>query len=156
MHGITDLLAVGNIDDAKKLPSFFGGLLLVADEYEINPPHGIAYARIPLKEFTEAAPPNIERAVAWLEQHIGSKPLIVCCRAGMGRSVSVVIAYLCCVKGMRYVEAVAFVKARRPGATPLPQLEQTINEVQRLRLARAHKGQDQHKGHTAARNPATR
>jgi len=156
MHIITDSLLVGNIEDAKKLPSSIGGLLLVADEYEINPPHGIAYARVPLKEFTEADPHDMERAVAWLERHIASKRLIVCCRAGMGRSVSVVIAYLCCVKGMSYVEAVAFVKARRPGATPLPRLEQTINEVQQLRLARDPKGQDQPKGHKAARNPASR
>ncbi len=156
MHIITDSLLVGNIDEAKKLPSSIAGLLLVADEYEINPPRGIAYARVPLKEFTEAAPRDMERAVAWLERHMTSSRLIVCCRAGMGRSVSVVIAYLCCVKGLSYVEAVALVKARRPGATPLPNLEQTINEVQQLRLARDHKGQDQAKGHKAARNPATR
>jgi protein-tyrosine phosphatase len=156
MHIITDSLLVGNIEDARKLPSSIGGLLLVADEYEIIPPHGIAYARVPLKEFTEADPHDMERAVAWLERHIASKRLIVCCRAGMGRSVSVVIAYLCCVKGMSYVEAVAFVKARRPGATPLPRLEQTINEVQQLRLARDPKGQDQPNGHKAARNPASR
>ena len=156
MHIITDSLLVGNVEDAKKLPSSIGGLLFVAAEYELNPPRGIAYARIPLKEFTEADPHDVERAVAWLEWHLSAGRVIVCCRAGMGRSVSVVIAYLCCVKGMSYVEAVAFVKARRPGATPLPRLEQTINEVQQLRLARDPKGQDQPKGHKAARNPASR
>ena len=151
MHVITESLSVGNIEDAKMPPASIGGLLLVADEYEIKPPHGIVYARVPLKEFTEADPHDMERAVAWLERHIASNRLVVCCRAGMGRSVSVVIAYLCCVKGMSYVEAVAFVKARRPGATPLPQLQETINEVHQLRLARAHKGKDQPKGHKAAR-----
>jgi protein-tyrosine phosphatase len=156
MHVITDSLLVGNIDAAKKLPSAIGGLLLVAAEYEIHPPLDIAYARVPLKEFAEAAPHDMERAVAWLERHIDSRKLIVCCRAGMGRSVSVVIAYLCCVKGLSYIEAVALVKARRPGATPLPNLEQTIKEVQQVRLARDHKGQEQPKDHKAARNPATR
>ena len=156
MHVITDSLLVGNIDAAKRLPPAIGGLLLVAAEYEIHPPSGIAYARVPLKEFAEAAPHDMERAVAWLERHIGSRRLIVCCRAGMGRSVSVVIAYLCCAKGLSYVEAMALVKARRPGATPLPNLEQTIKEVQQARLARDHKGQEQPKDHKAARNPATR
>ena len=156
MHVITDSLLVGNIDAAKRLPSAIGGLLLVAAEYEIHPPSEIAYARVPLKEFAEAAPRDMERAVAWLERHIGSRRLIVCCRAGMGRSVSVVIAYLCCVKGLSYVEAVALVKARRPGATPLPNLEQTIKEVQLARLAHDHKGQEQPKDHKATRNPATR
>ena len=156
MHVITDSLLVGNIDAAKRLPSAIGGLLLVAAEYEIHPPSEIAYARVPLKEFAEAAPRDMERAIAWLERHIASRRLIVCCRAGMGRSVSVVIAYLCCVKGLSYVEAVALVKARRPGATPLPNLEQTIKEVQLARLAHDHKGQEQPKDHKAARNPATR
>ena len=156
MHVITDSLLVGNIDAAKRLPPAIGGLLLVAAEYEIHPPSEIAYARVPLKEFAEAAPREMERAVAWLERHIASRRLIVCCRAGMGRSVSVVIAYLCCVKGLSYVEAVALVKARRPGATPLPNLEQTIKEVQLARLAHDHKGQEQPKDHKAARNPATR
>ena len=156
MHVITDSLLVGNIDAAKRLPPAIGGLLLVAAEYEIHPPSEIAYARVPLKEFAEAAPRDMERAVAWLERHIASRRLIVCCRAGMGRSVSVVIAYLCCVKGLSYVEAVALVKARRPGATPLPNLEQTIKEVQLARLAHDHKGQEQPKDHKAARNPATR
>lgn len=160
MHVITESLLVGNIDDAKKLPSSIGALLLVTKEYEIAPPQGIPYARIPLKEFTEADPHDMERAVAWVEWHIASNRLIVCCRAGMGRSVSVVIAYLCCVKGMSYVEAVAFVKARRPGATPLPNLEQTINEVRQLRQPREHKEQDQPKDQITprrrAKNPASR
>ena len=160
MHIITDSLLVGNVEDAKKLPSSIGGLLFVAAEYELDPPRGIAYARIPLKEFTEADPHDVERAVAWLEWHLSSGRLIVCCRAGMGRSVSVVIAYLCCVKGMSYVEAVALAKARRPGTTPLPNLEQTIKEVQQLRLPREHKEHDQPKDQTTARrrakNPASR
>ena len=160
MHLITDVLLVGNIEVARKLPSAIGGLLLVADEYEINPPRGVAYGHVPLKEFTEAAPRDIDRAVAWLERHMDSRRLAVCCRAGMGRSVSVVIAYLCCVKGMSYIEAVTLVKARRPGATPLPNLEQTIKEVKQLRLTRDHKGKGQPKGQPPAphqaQNPASR
>lgn len=160
MHIITDSLLVGNIEDAKKLPSSIGGLLFVAAEYELDPPRGMAYARIPLKEFTEADPHDMERAVAWVECHLSSKRVIVCCRAGMGRSVSVAIAYLCCVKGMKYVEAVALAKQRRLGATPLPNLEQTIKDVQQLRLPREDKEQDRPKDQTTARsrakNPASR
>ncbi len=74
-------------------------------------------------------------AVEWLEQHEKGTRLLVCCRAGMGRSVSVVIAYLCCVAGLSYEDAVGFLKARRPGATPLPNLETTIRQIQELRTA---------------------
>jgi protein-tyrosine phosphatase len=58
---------------------------------------------------------------------------MVCCRAGMGRSVSMVIAYLCCVQGMAYDEALNLLKMRRPGAMPLPELEATIRQVIRMR-----------------------
>jgi protein-tyrosine phosphatase len=62
---------------------------------------------------------------------------MVCCRAGMGRSVSVVMAYLCCVQGMTYDEVFKLVMTRRPGATPLPKLEDAITQVRLLREARA-------------------
>jgi protein-tyrosine phosphatase len=51
----------------------------------------------------------------------------------MGRSVSVAIAYLCCVERMTYEDAVKLVSARRPGAAPIPNLKETIQEVQRMR-----------------------
>src|SRR2546428_210701 len=83
-----------------------------------------------------------------------SHQLMVCCRAGMGRSVSMVIAYLCCVKGMSYVDAVQLLKARRPGATPLPGLERTIKKVQQLRQARASQSHGHPQADEAGRNRA--
>jgi len=53
----------------------------------------------------------------------------------MGRSVSVAMAYLCCVEGMAYDDVLRLVMSRRPGALPLPQLKDTIEVVQRLRQA---------------------
>ena len=136
MHFITDSILVGSLEDAKKPPNAIHGMLFVAGEHEIQPPTGMAYARIPLKEFGEADPLAVMEAVDWLERHAASQRLMVCCRAGMGRSVSMVIAYLCCVKGMSYEEAVNLAKMRRPGTTPLPALEQTIETVMQMRLAR--------------------
>lgn len=136
MHYVTDTLLVGNAQDAEQPPPFVNGVLFLAEERRIEPPSGIAYARLPLKEFEEADPAVVEEAVAWLEEHAPSKRLMVCCRAGLGRSVSIVIAYLCCVKDMRYAEALLLLKARRPGATPLPNLEETIEKVQRMRQER--------------------
>lgn len=132
MHLITDSILVGNIDDAKQPPDTVGGLLLVAEEYEVRPPARMAYEKIPLKEFSEPNPLALHRAVIWVKKHIAAARVLVCCRAGMGRSVSVAIAYLCCVEGMPYGEAVHLAKARRPGALPLPRLEQTIAEIRLL------------------------
>ncbi len=136
MHGITPSLYVGNVDDAKRPPKHIDGLLFVAEEFEISPPRRLIFSKIPLKEFSEADPQDLKHAIEWLERHMEGNRLLVCCRAGMGRSVSVVVAYLCCVSGMAYQEAVLFIKSRRPGATPLPNLESTIKRVQELRTGK--------------------
>lgn len=133
MHAITSSLAVGNVEDAKCPPAYIGGLLFLAQEYDIAPPKGITFAKIPLTEFAEVSPNTLHSAIQWLEERAPDQKILICCRAGMGRSVSVAIAYLCCIAGLPYAEALALVKARRPGATPLPQLEQTIQKVLELR-----------------------
>ena len=136
MHLINENLAVGNAQDAERPVRFMTAILNVAAESQIAPPPGLAYAWIPFKEFAEADPTLLEQAVEWLGQHEKDHRLMVCCRAGMGRSVSVVIAYLCLIKGVPYQDAVKQVAARRPGATPLPNLEGTIRLVRELRAKR--------------------
>ena len=133
MHLITDSLGVGNLDDAQNLPLTVGGLLFVAEEHAVRPPAGIEYAKVPFKEFAEPDPILLARSVQWIEDHLPNNRVLVCCRAGMGRSVSVVIAYLCCAQGLTYAEAVKLAKTRRPGALPLPRLQEAIEEVRQLR-----------------------
>jgi protein-tyrosine phosphatase len=136
MHWITETLLVGNINDASQPPSQVSAVLLVAAEFTIQPPSWLQYGRIPFSEYAEAEPLLLDRAVTWVEQHLSNNRVMVCCRAGMGRSVSVVMAYLCCVQGMTYDEVFKLVMTRRPGATPLPKLEDAIGQVRRLREAR--------------------
>jgi len=135
MHQITDRLFVGNINDAIQPPAQISALLLVAGEYSIPAPGGIAYGRIPFIDFGEADPHVLADAVSWVERHMADNRVMVCCRAGMGRSVSVAMAYLCCVEGMAYDDVLRLVMSRRPGALPLPQLKDTIEVVQRIRQA---------------------
>jgi protein-tyrosine phosphatase len=137
MHMITETLLVGNINDARKPPVNIGALLLVAAEYTLEPPSRLLYGRIPFSEYDEAEPLLLDRAVSWVEQHLSDHRVMVCCRAGMGRSVSVVMAYLCSVRGMTYAEALKLVMTRRPGAMPLPNLQEAITQVLLLREARA-------------------
>lgn len=133
MHLITDTLIIGNIEDARNPLSAIAALLFVAEEYDLEPPARLDYKRIPLKEFSPVDPARLDQAVAWLEERSPGSRTMVCCRAGMGRSVSMVIAYLCCCQEMSYEDALALVKAKRPGATPLPNLRETIEKVIKLR-----------------------
>ena len=137
MHLITETLLVGNINDAREPPVKVGALLLVAAEYTLESPGWLLSGRIPFSEYAEADPLLLDQAVSWVEQHISDRRVMVCCRAGMGRSVSVVMAYLCCVQGMTYADVLKLVMSRRPGAMPLPKLEEAITHVRFLREARA-------------------
>jgi hypothetical protein len=133
MHLITDSLLVGNLDDAQDPSPAIGGLLFVAEEYVIRPPDWMDFAKIPFKEFAPASPDLLAESVRWIEEHLPNNRVMVCCRAGMGRSASVVIAFLCCAQGMDYEQAVKLVKTRRPGALPLPDLKETIETVRGMR-----------------------
>ena len=129
MHMINKRLLVGNADDAKNPPPQVGAILMVAEEQNVTVPPRVVYAKIPLKEFGEPAVSALYEAVQWIEVHLRDHRLMVCCRVGMGRSVSVVIAYLCCVDGMTYADAVKLALTRRPGGMPLPRLEKAIEDV---------------------------
>jgi protein-tyrosine phosphatase len=136
MHQITDRLFVGNIYDAEKPPAAVGALLLVAEEYSLAAPAGLVYDRIPLKEYGEAEIASLDQAVTWIERWLSEHKVMVCCRAGMGRSVSVVMAYLCCVDGMDFSDVMSLVKRQRPGAMPLPNIRSVIEQVKQLRQSR--------------------
>jgi protein-tyrosine phosphatase len=139
MHFITESLLVGNINDASAPPPQISAVLLVAAEFTVQPPGWLLFGRIPFSEYAEAEPVLLDQAVSWIEQHLSGNRVMVCCRAGMGRSVSVTMAYLCCVQGMTYAEVLKLVMRRRPGAMPLPKLEEAIAQVRLLREARVTK-----------------
>jgi protein-tyrosine phosphatase len=111
-------------------------VLLVAEEQDISVPPGILFEKIPLKEFGEPQACALCRAIEWIEAHIADHRIMVCCRAGMGRSVSVVAAYLCAVEEYSYNEAVKLVLTRRPGGVLLPKLQEAIEAVIALRRER--------------------
>lgn len=132
---ITDHLLVGNINDAQQPPAVVGTLLLVAEELTVTPVPWVDYHHIPFREFAKADPAKLAQAVAWLEPRAPKGRTLVCCRAGMGRSVSVVMAYLCCVAGRTYEDVLNLVMTRHPSAIPLPNLQVAIEQVRQLRRA---------------------
>ena len=133
MYQITDTLFVGNIYEAEKPPARISAVLLVAEEFAPDPPPGVIYERIPFKEFGEAKPASLHLAIDWIARHHQDNRVLVCCRAGMGRSVSVIMAYLCCVESMTYADVYQLIMNRRPGACPLPNIQATIKQVLQLR-----------------------
>ena len=139
MHVIMESLLVGNHSDAQEPPPFITAVLWAALDPKVSPPKGVLFGRLPLREYTEADPIDIDAGVDWLCRQFPTQCVLVACRAGVGRSVSLVIAYLCCVKGMSYEKARQFVLERRPGATPLPNLEYTIEKVKDLRMRKTHR-----------------
>ena len=133
MHMINKRVLVGNADDARNPPPQVTAVLMVAEEQNVTVPSRVVYAKIPLKEFGVPTVAALHEAVEWVAAHVAEHRLMVCCRVGMGRSVSVVIAYLCCIEGMSYADAVKLVLTRRPGGMPLPRLQETIEDVRRRR-----------------------
>jgi protein-tyrosine phosphatase len=136
MHLITEYLAVGDADDAANPQWLMSAILNVASETKVLPPQGRRYHWIPFTEFAAADPFQLDEAVSWLEQHKKGSRLLICCRAGIGRSASVAIAYLCLVENMPYQKATKLVVTRRPGASPLPELETAVRFVRQLRRTR--------------------
>ena len=136
MHLITEHLAVGKAEDAINPPWATAAILNVASESRITPPIGRQYNWIPFIEFAPADPFQLDEAISWLEQCGKGSRLLICCRAGVGRSVSVAIAYLCLVDDLPYQNAVTLVAAQRRGASPIPNLESTIRFVRDLRQKR--------------------
>ncbi len=68
--------------------------------------------------------------VEWLAGHLPEHNILVACRAGLGRSPSIIIAYLCYIHGLSFEDAQNLVTQKRPGTTPLPHLVSVIEQLQ--------------------------
>lgn len=68
--------------------------------------------------------------VEWLARHLPEHNILVACRAGLGRSPSIILAYLCCMHGLSFEEAQNLVTQKRPETTPLPHLVSLIERCQ--------------------------
>jgi len=121
---ILENLALGNIKDAENPPREITALLNVADDIELSKPTR-KYYKIPLVDGPPAPVEKILEAIHWIEKNIISDKILVFCTFGAGRSVSVVIGYLCSI-GFDYPEAVKFILSKKPDIDPLPLLAETI------------------------------
>lgn len=130
MYFILERLAVSDIEDARKLPEEITAVLNCAEEHDTYR-EGIEYLKIPLEDFQPINPEYIPKAVEWIKEKIADHKVLVHCNAGIGRSPSIVVCYLCEI-GFGFKEAVKLVQSRRPGAFPHRDLRSAIMIAKRI------------------------
>jgi protein-tyrosine phosphatase len=128
---ILDNLAIGSAADAWSGLTTVDALLCVAQEIEL-PPRFVVSHKVAIVDMQPIPAEQIADAVSWIDAMIGRYRILVFCNAGVGRSSSCVIAYLCCKRGFGFGEAVEFVARRRPYISILPNLLLTIEAVNSL------------------------
>jgi len=138
MDFVLSHLAVGNRREAAAPPGPIGAVLCVAEELTLGAP-GVPGHRVPIRDMRPIPHGQLEEALVWLAARVPRYPVLVYCNAGVGRSPSVAIGYLCCLQGMGFGEAVEHVARRRPRMSTMPCLLPTIERVcDRMRALRGH------------------
>lgn len=133
MDFILENLALGNRHDAADPATDVSALLCVAEELTL-PAHRACRHKVPVADLQPIPHAQMREAVDWIRQHIGDRRILVYCNAGVGRSTTVAIGYLCGELGYGFGEAVEFVARRRPYMSILPDL---ITSIDRLRATPA-------------------
>ena len=125
MNFILHQLAIGNYGEALVPPANISGLLNVATETDLHHTR-LLYHKIPIVDMRPIPSEQMKEAVEWIRDQIPRHTIMVFCNAGIGRSPSVVIGYLCCILGYGFGEAVEFVARRKSDISILPDLIKTI------------------------------
>ena len=130
MNYILEHLAIGNAADAQNAHDHFDAFLNIASEIQIDSDlFGTKpYLKVAVDDMKPIPAFRLMETAEYIDQHINSKRIMVFCDGGVGRSPSVVIAYLCS-KGMRFGQAVEFVATRKPYMSILPDLIESIRKA---------------------------
>jgi protein-tyrosine phosphatase len=122
---ILDNLAIGNYEAALDPPPTISALLNVAAERDL-PDTTLVYQKIPIVDMQPIPSEQMREAVEWIGDHVPEYHVMVFCNAGVGRSSSVVIGYLCCRMRYGFGAAIEFVARKKPDISILPNLIETI------------------------------
>jgi protein-tyrosine phosphatase len=125
---ILDHLAIGSAKDAWERPPGVDAMLCVAEEIDL-PPGGVVAHKVPIRDMQPIPAAQLAEAIDWIDRHVADRRILVFCNAGVGRSTSTVVGYLCCRRGYGFGEAVELVARRQPYMSILPNLLVTIEEV---------------------------
>jgi|GEM_PF-158210 len=121
-------LFIGSYTNALDPPAEITALLCVAAELA-PPANDRLTGHIPIVDMQPIPADQLRAAVEWIDAHIEHHRILVFCNAGVGRSPSVTIAYLCCALDYGFGQAVEYVATRRPYMSILPDLIHGIAAV---------------------------
>lgn len=128
VYSILDHLSVGPYDEAVSPPDNVDALLNVAEEHDL-PETGRITHKVPVTDMRPIPVDQLEEAVRWIDTHIADHHIYLFCNAGVGRSPSVAVSYLCCYRGYGFGEAVEYLARRKSDVSTLPELIDRIDEV---------------------------
>ena len=90
--------------------------------------YGLTELHLPVPDFTAPSPAVLAEAVAAIDETIATGAAVsVNCQGGLGRTGTVVAAWLVS-QGLSAHDAIALVRARRPGSIETPDQEQAVHE----------------------------
>lgn len=144
---IDQYLLLGAVPFPKDVPRLkllgVGGVITLNEPYETLVPtslyhaHGIDHLVIPTRDYLFAPSfADINRAVDFIHKNSScGRTTYVHCKAGRGRSTTIVLCYLVEYKQMSPADALEYVRSRRPRVLLAPSQWKAVQEYKQHRLA---------------------
>uniref|UniRef100_A0A5B6Z5I5 phosphatidylglycerophosphatase n=2 Tax=Davidia involucrata TaxID=16924 RepID=A0A5B6Z5I5_DAVIN len=144
---VDQFLLLGAVPFPKDVPRLkqlgVGGVITLNEPYETLVPtslyhaHGIDHLVIPTRDYLFAPSfVDINQAVHFIHKNASSgRTTYVHCKAGRGRSTTIVLCYLVEYKNMTPAAALEYVRSRRPRVLLAPSQWKAVQEFKQRRLA---------------------